>query len=120
MKSLLSRIAMALLITSLASVAVFSKTSKKTVTFETDMKVNGTLVSKGLYEVKFDDKSGELSIAKDGKVIARATAGMEQRERKARQFFLRSVGTGDNLQLAGVTFAGADHDVIISGTQASR
>jgi hypothetical protein len=120
MKSFLSRIAMALLITSLASVSVFAKTSKKTVTFETDMKVNGTLVNKGVYELKFDDKTGELSIAKDSKVIARATAGVEKRDRRARQFFLRSAGTGDDLQLTGVTFAGADHDVVISGTQASR
>jgi hypothetical protein len=120
MKSFFSRIAMALLITSLASVSVFTRTNKKTVTFPTDIKVNGTLVNKGVYELKFDDKSGELSIAKDSKVIARATAAVEKRERRARQFFLRSSGTGAETQLTGVTFAGADHDVVISGTQASR
>jgi hypothetical protein len=120
MKSLFSRIAMALLITSLASVSVFSKTAKQSITFRTDTKVNGTLVSKGVYDLKFDDKSGELSIVKDSKVIARATAGVEKRDHRSRQFVARFAGTGADLQLIGVTFEGADQDVVISGSQASR
>jgi hypothetical protein len=120
MKSLLNRIAIALLITSLASAVAFAKTNKKTVSFDTAMKLNGTLVSKGVYDLMFDDKTGELSIVKDNKVIARATASVEKRDKKARQFFLRSAGVGDELQLTGVTFAGADHNVVVSGTQASR
>lgn len=115
-----NRIAMVLLVASLASVTVFPKTKKATVVFETDMKVNGTAVSKGVYDLKFDDKTGELSVIKDNKVIARATASLEKRERKARQFVLRSAGSGDDLQLTGVTFNGADHNVIINGSQASR
>jgi hypothetical protein len=120
MKSLFNRIALALLITSLASVSVFSKTAKQSITFRTDTKVNGTLVSKGVYDLKFDDKSGELSIMKDSKIVARATAGVEKRDARARQFALRYAGTGSDLQLTGVTFAGADHDVVINSTQASR
>jgi hypothetical protein len=120
MKSILNRIAMALLITSLASVAAFAKTNKEKVKLDTNIKVNGTLVNKGVYDLKFDDKTGELSIVKDNKVIARATASAEKRERKARQFALRSAGTGADTQLISVTFAGADHDLVINGTQASR
>jgi hypothetical protein len=120
MKYFLTRITMALLITSLASVTVFSKTKKATITFPTNIKVNGTAVSKGVYDLKFDDKTSELTIVKGNKVIARATATVEKRGRKARQFELRSAGTGDDLQLTGVTFSGADHDLIISGSQATR
>ena len=120
MKNVLSRIAMALLIASLASVSVFPKTKRETVTFPTNIKVNGTVVNKGVYDLKFDDKTGELSIVKDNKVIARATASLEKRERKARQFFLRSAGSGDDIQLTGVTFAGANNDVVISSSQATR
>jgi len=120
MKSFLKRIAMAALITSLASVSVFPKAKKETVKFLTDIKVNGTLVNRGVYDVKFDDKTGELSIEKEGKVIARATASVEKRQNKARTFVLRSSGSGDETQLIGVTFAGADHDIMINGTQASR
>lgn len=120
MKSFLNRIAMALLITSLASVSAFPKAKKETVSFPTNIKVNGTLVNRGVYELKFDDKTGELSIVKDNKVIARATATAEKRENKARQFVFRSSGSGDDTQLTGITFSGADHDLVISSAQASR
>ena len=50
MKSFLSRIGMVLLISSLAGVAVFAKTKKETVTFPTNIKINGTLVNKGVYD----------------------------------------------------------------------
>ncbi len=120
MKSFLHSIAIALLITSLATITAFAKTNKKTVSFDTAMKLNGTLVNKGVYDLQFDDKTGELSIIKDHKVIAKATASAEKRDKKARQFYLRSAGAGADLQLTGVTFAGADHDVVVSGTQASR
>lgn len=119
MKSFLNRIAMALLITSLASVSVFAKTERG-VSFPTNMKVNGTLINKGVYDLKFDDKTGEISIVKDSKVVARAAATLEKRDRKARTFALRSAGTGDELQLTGITFAGADHNVVISSSQASK
>ena len=120
MKSFLNRIAMALLITSLATVTVFPKSKKATVSFPTNLKVNGTVVSKGVYDLKFDDKTGELTIAKDNKVIARATASLEKRESRARKFVLRSAGSGDDTQLTGITFSGADHDVVINSTQATR
>ena len=117
---LINRIAMVLLVTSLASVSVFAKTKKATVSFPTTIKVNGTAVSKGVYDLKFDDKTGELTVIKDNKVIARATASAEKREKKAQDFILRSAGTGEDIQLTGVTFSGADHNLVISGSQASR
>jgi hypothetical protein len=120
MKSLLNRIAVALLIAALTSVAVFAKAKKETVSFPTNIKVNGTVVSKGVYDLKFDEKTGELSIVKENKVIARARASAEKRDKKARQFTFRSSGSGDETQLTSVTFAGADHDLVIGGSQASR
>jgi len=56
---------------------------------------------------------------KDGKVIAPANASVEKREKKAQQLVTRSIGSGDDTQLTRVTFSGADHDVVISGSQAS-
>lgn len=120
MKTILSRITVALLLTSLASVAAFAKSKTETVTFPTNIKVNGTALTKGTYELKFDYETGELTIAKDKKVVARAMASVEKRERKAREFRLRSIGSGAEEQLTGVTFGGADHNVVINGTQASR
>ena len=70
--------------------------------------------------MKFDDQTSELSIVKNNKVIARATATVAKRERKARQFVIKSSGSGDDTQLTAVTFAGADHDLVINSSQASR
>ena len=120
MKSLLSRVAIALLVTSLAAVSAFAKTKSQTVSFETNIKVNGTLVNKGVYELKFDDKTNEVAIIKDNKVIARAAASIEKRGKKSSIFLLHSAGAGDQTELTGVTFAGADHNVLISSSQASR
>ena len=120
MKSFLNQIAIGLLITSLAGVAAFAKTNKQKVTLDTAMKINGTVVNKGTYDLKFDDATGELSIIKGNKVLARATASAEKRDSKARRFALRSSGSGDELVLTGVTFEGADHDLKLGGTQASR
>ena len=119
MKSTINRIAIALLITSIMSVAAFAKTKKETVTFINDIKVNGTVVAKGVYDLKYDDAAGEITIAKDGKVVARAAATVEKRDQKARQFQFRSVGSGDETQLIGVTFAGADHNVVVGNSNAS-
>ena len=120
MKSSVSRITCVLLVALLSSSALFAKSKTETVKFPTDIKVNGTLVSKGTYEVKFDEQTSELSIIKDKKVIARAAATVEKRDNKARKFVLRSSGSGANTQLTGITFAGADHDLVLSGVQASR
>lgn len=120
MKSSISRITVVLLVALLSSSALFAKSKKETVKFPTDIKVNGTLVSKGTYEVKFDEQTSELSIIKNNKVIARATATVEKREDKARKFALRSSGSGGDTQLTGITFAGAEQNLILSGVQASR
>ena len=120
MKSLINRIAIALIITSLMSVAAFAKTKKETVTFLNDIKVNGTVVSKGVYDLKYDDAAAEITIAKNGKIVARAAATIEKRDQKARKFQFRSLGSGDETQLIGVTFAGADHNVVVGNSNASR
>ena len=114
MKSLVNRVLVVLMVGALTGVVALAKTHKHRVTFENDLKVNGTLVKKGSYEVKFDDETNQLSVIKNGKVIAQAMARVEQREKKANDFQLRSTGEGDDSQLVGVTFGGTDKDVIIT------
>jgi hypothetical protein len=120
MKTLLNRIAFALLITALASVGALSKGKTVTVNFSTNIKVNGTLVREGVYDLKFDDKTGELSIIKGGKVIAKANTSAAKRERKAQTLELRTSGSGDDTQLTSVAFRGSDQNLVINGSQASR
>ena len=119
MKSIVNRIVVVVMIGALTCVAAFAKTQRHKITFESDTKVNGTLVKKGTYDVKFDDASNQLSIVKNGKVIAQAMAKLEPREKKAGDFQVRSSGSGDDTQLVGVTFGGATQDVVIANNGAS-
>ena len=119
MKTILNRIALALLVTSLASLSVFAKGKKETVNFLTNVKVNGTLVNKGVYDLKFDEKTGELSIVKNGKVIARATTTSAKRDRKAQTLELKSTINGAETQLVSIAFGGSDENHVINGSQAA-
>lgn len=114
MKSIVNRIVVVVMVGALTSVVAFAKTHKHRVTFENDIKVNGTVVKKGTYEVKFDDATGQLSIIKNGKTVAQTMAKLEARAKKANGFQLRSVGSGEEAQLTGVTFGGSDKDVVIT------
>lgn len=113
MKSIMSRMLVVLMVGALTSVAALAKVHKHKVTFEEDIKVNGTLVKKGSYDVKFDDESNQLSIIKNGKVVAQAMARLESRAKKANDFQLRSTNKDNEQQLTGVTFGGSDKDVIV-------
>jgi hypothetical protein len=118
MKSILNRFVVALVVGALSSVIALAKVHKEKVNFVNDIKINNTLVKKGTYEVKFDDQTGQLSVSKNGKVVAQAMGRLESRAKKASDFQLRSSGSGDASQLLGVTFGGQDKDVIISNNGA--
>ena len=119
MKSFLKVTLLALVIGALASISAFAggkdKVEKRTVTFPSDVTVNGTLVKAGDYEVKFDESSNELTILRNGKLKVKATAHLEDRSEKARNTALRTRDEGGTVQLVGVTFGGWTKDVIISG-----
>jgi hypothetical protein len=119
MKSIMNRMLVVLMVGALTSVVALAKVQKHRVTFDSDMKVNGTVVKKGTYDVKFDDQSGQLTISKNGKVVAQAMARLESRAKKANDFQLRSSGSGEDINLVGVTFGGSDKDVVISNSGAT-
>jgi len=119
MKSILNRMLVVFMVGALTSVIALAKVQKHRVTLDSDIKVNGTLVKKGTYDVKFDDQTGQLSIVQNGKVVAQAMTKLEQRGKKANDFQLHSSGTGDNAQLVGVTFGGQDKDIVITGNSAT-
>ena len=114
MKSIVNRMVVVMMVAALTSVVALAKVHKQKVTFESDIKVNGTLVKKGTYDVKFNDETGQLSIIKGGKTVAEAMARVETRSKKANDFQLRSSVKGDEQQLTGLTFGGSDKDVVIT------
>jgi len=103
-----------MMVAALTSVVALAKVHKQKVTFESDIKVNGTLVKKGTYDVKFNDETGQLSIIKGGKTVAEAMARVETRSKKANDFQMRSTVNGEEQQLTGLTFGGSDKDVVIT------
>ena len=119
MKSIVNRMLVVMLVGALTGVVALAKVHKEKVTFENDIKVNGTLVKKGTYDVKFDDATGQLSLSKQGKVIAEAMTRTEQRAKKAVDFQVRSSTSGNETQLVGVTFGGSDKDIMIANSGAS-
>ena len=119
MKSIVNRMLVVMLVGALTGVVALAKVHKEKVTFENDIKVNGTLVKKGTYDVKFDDATGQLSVTKQGKVIAEAMTRTEQRTKKAVDFQVRSTTSGNELQLVGITFGGSDKDIMIANSGAS-
>jgi hypothetical protein len=119
MKSVLSKVLAVLMVGALTGVVALAKGQKARVTFDNDIKVNGTLVKKGSYDVKFDEETNQLSIVKNGKVVVEAATRLEPRTNKASDFQIRSVTNGNELQLAGVTFGGSDKDVMIANNGAS-
>ena len=119
MKSIVNRMVVVLMVAALTSVVALAKVHKQKVTFENDIKVNGTLVKKGTYEMKFNDETGQLSIIKNGKTVAEAMAKVEARSKKADDFQMRSTVNGDEQQLTGVTFGGSDKNVVITNSGAA-
>lgn len=119
MKSIMNRMLVVLMVGALTSVVALAKVQKHRITFDSDIKVNGTVLKKGTYDVRFDDQTGQLTFKKDGKVVAQAMARLEPRAKKANDFQLRSNGTGDDTQLTGITFGGSDKDVVISASGAT-
>ena len=87
MKSIVSKMVAVVMVGALTGVVALAKVHKQKTTFENDIKVNGTLVKKGTYDVKFDDQTGQFSVSKHGKVVAEAMARTEQRVNLYRTVF---------------------------------
>jgi hypothetical protein len=104
----------------MTGVMAMAKSKKETVTLISDLKVNGTVVKKGTYAVSFDDQTSELSILKNGKVIAKAPARVEKRDNKARTFEVRTTGSGDEVELTGISFGGSDENIMVTPSAAKN
>jgi hypothetical protein len=114
MKSLINCVMVGCLLVTLASATAFGNTRKSTIAFAADTKVNGTIVKKGKYEAVFDDQSGELSIFKGAKLIAKAAARIEKRDQKARGTEVQTILEGMDQKLVSITFNGGDENVVVA------
>jgi len=120
MKLLINGLMVACLLVTLASVTAFGNTRKSHIAFSTDTKVNNTVVKKGQYEAVFEDESGELSIFKGTKLIAKTSARLEKRDQKARGTQVSTILEGMDQKLVSITFNGSDENLVVgqAGMQA--
>lgn len=120
MKVFLKSTLAALMICALASIAVCAaakdKVKTESVTFTSDVMVNGTLVKAGDYQLKFNEETGELDIMKDGKVKAKTTAHLQARSDKAKNTSVRTIDNGSVAELVGFTFGGSNQDVLVGAS----
>jgi hypothetical protein len=118
MKSFMKSTLVALLITAFASIVVLAggKEIRKSVTFSSDVMVNGTLVKAGEYDVKFNEETGELSILRDGKVKAKTNARLQARSEKAKITSVRTVAKDNVAELIGFTFGGSTQDLMVGAS----
>jgi hypothetical protein len=110
----------ALMICALASIAALAATKDKvkteSVTFPSDIMVNGTLVKAGEYQLRFNEETGELAIVKNGKVKAKTTAHFQARSDKAKNTSVRTLDKGSIAELVSVTFGGSNQDVVVGAS----
>ncbi|HKZ81354.1 MAG TPA: hypothetical protein VJ124_24005 [Pyrinomonadaceae bacterium] len=121
MRSSVSKFLLVVLVVAMTSVVALAKKERKTVSLPADMKINGTVVKKGTYDVVFDRDGGQLSVLKNGKVVATTTARVEARDRKARTTEVVSLNGNDGRSLLRIAFGGSKENIVIaqSGVQSA-
>jgi hypothetical protein len=92
-----------------------AKVRKITVTFSSEVTVNGTVVKPGSYRLYFDEQAGELTIRKDGDIVAKTKARLEKRESKAKRTSVTTQAEGETNQLVSVSVDGEDENIVLAG-----
>lgn len=97
----------------LASLTVFAKDKSEYITLPQDVMINGTLVKKGEYKLKYDEQSGELLLMKGKQVVAKTSARLEKREEKAGRTEFSTFTNGSKNELRGITFRGDSEKIVL-------
>jgi hypothetical protein len=118
MKTYASRLALALMLCALAVTAA-AQGKTRSVTFHSDLTINNVVIKKGDYRVRFDEQAGELTILKGKEVLAKTKAHREKRARKAPATAVAVIPKEQGRLLHSITFLGADHDIVVGGSQAA-
>lgn len=121
MRSSVTRILLVVVVVAMASIVALAKKERKTVTFPSEMKINGTVVKAGTYDVVFDRDGGQLSVLKNGKVLATTSARTEARDRKAKTTEVVSLNGSDGPSLVKIAFGGSKENIVVgqSGVQSA-
>ena len=114
MKSFVKYSTLVLALCALTSLSVSAaKVRKVTVTFPENITVNGPVVKAGTYRLHFDEQSGELTINKNGDVVATTKARLEKRESKAKQTAVTTHEEGNTTELVSIAVSGEDQNLVV-------
>jgi hypothetical protein len=119
-KNLLSRLVAIAVICITASVLAFASSKNDSVTFASDTVVNGTSIKAGTYVAKFDQKTSELSIVKEGKVLAKVQGHLEKQDRKASSTQVFTTQKDNSTVFTGMMFAGESQAVVVGDSAAGK
>jgi len=108
MKKNLQRMVFVLALCALFNVSALAVGKSKMVTFDRDVIVGDTLVKRGNYKVTFDEQTNVLTIKSGKKIVARATARLEDFKYKSERVinYRMTKRENENAVLARVTLGG--------------
>lgn len=113
MRKTANRLMILLALCAVMSASVLAKGKTEHVTLSQDVVISGTLVKKGEYKLKFDEQTGELLFLKGKKVVARANARLEKREKGALRTELGLIQEGDARTLRSITVRGERESIVM-------
>lgn len=116
MRRIVNRLMMAFALCALMSAFGYAKVKSEDVTLPQDLLINGTLVKKGNYKLKFDEQTGELLLLKGKSIVARINARLEKREREAARTEFGMITQGDAKALRSITFRGERETIVMHET----
>jgi hypothetical protein len=113
MRKIANRLMILLALCALLSAVGVAKGKNEEVTLPQDVVINGTLVKKGQYKLKFDEQTGELLFLKGKKVVARTSARLEKREKDAQRTEFGLIQEGEARTLRSITFRGERESIVM-------
>lgn len=91
------------------------KTKTESITFVSDVTVDGTKVKAGDYNMKFDEQAGTLEIRKGSKVVAKTGARLEKRSEKTRATEIHTTVNGGVEELTSIALGGKADNIVLVG-----
>jgi len=114
MRKMINLVVIVAVVCLLSTLTVFGKDKSEFINLPQDVVINGTLVKKGAYKLKFDEKTGELLLMRGSKVVAKTNARLEKREEKADRTEFSTFSNGSQNELRGITFRGENEKIVLS------
>jgi pyruvate carboxylase len=99
----------------LAGLAVVeARDRSKTITFLNDVTVNGTVVAKGTYDVRFDSETNEVSILRNGRLVATTKVEVKLTDRKNPHNSAGFIERDNARVLTSITFEGDKRVLLVN------